>query len=253
MSTQSQTTRYGATALIIAALCACGVPQAQAQSEPKPKPQAQAQPPKQPQPKKEPDTPASVRGGSFYAFGGFAALAADTNGQLPNEKGSPVNLIAGGGYGVTPNLAAELNVLAAGRKLDTPAAVQAQLGPYASGTEKTSMGIFGLGATLKYVFVVDNFAPYVGGGVGLYTTTYGTWTDAIGCSNNCAGTGPRVTDHSTDIGVHALAGADIHFTAKDILAVEVRYLKLKADLQDIGLGKVDSGGTFVWMGYRRIF
>jgi len=35
--------------------------------------------------------------------------------------------------------------------------------------------------------------------------------------------------------------------------VEIRYLKLKADLQDIGLGKVDSGGTFVWMGYRRIF
>jgi len=251
MNIQTKCNHTSAAALIIAALCACGLPQAQAQSEAKP--QAQAQPPKQPQPKKEPDTPASVRGGSFYAFGGFAALAADTNSQLPNEKGSPVNLIAGGGYGVTPNLAAELNVLIAGRKLDTPPAVQQQLGLYAPGTEKTSMGIFGLGATLKYVFVVDNFAPYFGGGVGLYTTTYGTWTDAVGCSNNCAGTGPRVTDHSTDIGVHAVAGADIHFTAKDILAVEIRYLKLKADLQDINLGKVDAGGTFVWMGYRRIF
>lgn len=234
----NQCKRYGAAALIAAALCVYGLP-AQAQTEAKPPKQA--------------DTPASVRGGHFYAFGGFAALAADTNGQLQNEKGSPINLIAGGGYGVTPNLAVELNLLAAGRKLDTPAPVQPQLGLYAGGTDKTSMGVFGIGATLKYVFLLDDFAPYLGGGFGLYTSTYLTRTDAIGCSNNCAGTGPRVTDHSTDIGAHALVGADIHFSAKNILGIEVRYLKLKADFNDINLGKVDSGGTFFWMGYRRIF
>lgn len=248
MNTESQYRQYGAAALIVAALGICGLPEAKAQSEAKPQPQAQ------PQPQKKADTPASVRNGHFYAFGGFAALAADANSQLQNEKGSPANLIAGGGYGVAPNLAAEINVLLAGRKLDTPATVQAQLqGPYAPGTEKTSIGTFGIGATLKYVFVVDNFAPYFGGGFGLYTTTFHTRTDALGCSNDCSGTGPRITDHSTDIGVHAIAGADIHFTAKDILAVEVRYLKLKADLHDINLGKVDAGGTFVWMGYRRVF
>jgi opacity protein-like surface antigen len=115
------------------------------------------------------------------------------------------------------------------------------------------MGAFGLGATLKYIFLLDNFAPYLGGGFGLYTTTYLTRTDAVGCVNNCAGTGPRVSDHSTDIGVHALVGADIHFSPKNILGIEIRYLKLKADLNEIGLGKVDSGGTFFWMGYRRIF
>ena len=42
-------------------------------------------------------------------------------------------------------------------------------------------------------------------------------------------------------------------TAKDILAMEVRYLKLTADFNDIGLGKVNSGGTFFWLAYRRIF
>lgn len=230
MNIQSQTTRYGAAALIITALGVCGLPQAQAA-----------------------DTPASVRGGHFYAFGGFAALAADTNSQFQNEKGSPANVIAGGGYGVTPNLAVELSLLFSGRKLDTPAPVQAQLGPYAGGTDKTTMGAFGPSVALKYIFVADNFAPYVGGGVGLYTTTYLTRTDAIGCSNNCAGTGPRVSDHSTDVGVHALVGADIHFSAKNILAIDIRYLKLRADLSDINLGKVDSGGTFFWMGYRRIF
>jgi outer membrane protein W len=246
MNTRSRTTRHGAAALILTALCAFGL-QAQAQTEAEPQSEAQ------PQPKKEPVTPASVRYRRFYAFGGFAALAADTNGQLQNEKGSPVNLIAGGGYGVTPNIAVELNVLLAGQKLDTPAPVQQQLGIFAPGTDKTSIGVFGVGATLKYIFVVDNFAPYLGAGFGLYTTTYLTRTDAIGCSNNCGGTGPRVSDHSTDIGAHALVGADIHFTAKDILGMEVRYLKLTADFNDIGLGKVNSGGTFFWMGYRRIF
>jgi outer membrane protein W len=244
MNTQLQT-RYGAAVLIIAALCASSLPQAQAQTEAKPQ--------AQPQQKKETETPASVRGGHFYAFGGFAALAADTNSQLPNEKGSPANLIAGGGYGVTPNLAVELNLLVAGRKLDTPEPVQGQLGLYAPGTDKTSMGAFGIGATLKYIFLLGDFAPYLGGGFGLYTTTYLTRTDAIGCSNNCAGTGPRVSDHSTDIGAHALVGADIHFSAKNILAIDIRYLKLKADLHEINLGKVDSGGTFFFMGYRRIF
>jgi outer membrane protein W len=241
MNTPLQTIRYGAAALIIAALGVCGLPQAQAQAEAKP----QAQ--------KQPDTPASVRGGHFYAFGGFAALAADTNDQFQNEKGSPANLIAGGGYGVTPNLAVELSLLFSGRKLDTPAPVQGQLGLYAPGTDKTTMGAFGPSVALKYIFVMDNFAPYVGAGVGLYTTTYLTRTDAVGCVNNCSGTGPRVSDHSTDIGAHALVGADIHFSAKNILAIDIRYLKLKADLSEINLGKVDSGGTFFWMGYRRIF
>jgi len=73
MNTPFKTPRCRAAALVIAALGVCGLPQAQAA-----------------------DTPASVRGGHFYAFGGGAALAADTNSQFQNEKGSPVNLIAGG-------------------------------------------------------------------------------------------------------------------------------------------------------------
>jgi len=41
---------------------------------------------------------------------------------------------------VTPNLAVELNLLFSGRELDTPAPVQSQLGLYAPGTDKTTMG-----------------------------------------------------------------------------------------------------------------
>jgi len=62
MNTRLQAPRYGAAALMIAALGICGLPQAQAA-----------------------DTPASVRGGHFYAFAAGAALAAETNSQFQNE------------------------------------------------------------------------------------------------------------------------------------------------------------------------
>jgi hypothetical protein len=48
-----------------------------------------------------------------------------------------------------------------------------------------------------------------------------------------------------------LAGADYHFTAKDMVAAELRYLKLDTDFGDIVPGKVHVGGTFLWLGYRR--
>ena len=247
MNAQSMNNHYGAAALIMAALGVCVLPEAQAQTEPRPV----AQP--QPQPQKQPDKTASGNGGKFYAFGGFAALAADKNSQLQGERGSPVNLIAGGGYRLTPNLAAELNVLLAFRALDTPPTAQPPAGTFSPGTLDSSMETSGRGATIKYSFAVGRFAPYFGGGFGVYTTTFRTTSEAPGCVNNCAGTGPRIRERSTDIGVHALAGADYHFTAKNVLAGEIRYLKLRADFGAIVPGKVDAGGTFFWMGYRRIF
>ncbi len=252
MNTGSQYRQYGAAALIIAAvLGVLSAPDARAQAQAAPQPQAQPQA----QPQKAPDKAASASGGSFYAFAGFAALAADENSQLTGEHGSPVNLIAGGGYKLSPGLAAELNLLVAFRELDTPATAQAQLpqGTYVPSTLKSSMTTSGIGATVKYSFAVDRLAPYFGGGFGLYSTRFVTTSEAPLCTNNCAATGPYITERSTDIGVHALAGVDFHFSPKDIFATEVRYLKLKADFGATVPGTVDAGGTFLWMGYRRIF
>jgi len=244
MNAQSKRKHYGAAVLIAAALGVCGLPQAQAQTEPQPVAQARTQP------KPQPETAASS---GLYAFAGFAALAGDKNSQLQGERGSPVNLIAGGGYRLSPNLAAELNVLLAFRVLDTPTTAEPPAGTFAPGTLDSSMGTGGIGATVKYSFAVDRFAPYFGGGVGVYATTFRTTSEAPGCVNNCAGTGPDVSARSTDVGVHALAGVDYHFTAKDVLAGELRYLKLRADFGAIVPGKVDAGGAFLWMGYRRNF
>ena len=247
MSTQIKRNHYGAAALIAAALGVCALSQAHAQTEPRPQAQPQAQP------QKQPDKAAAAGSGNFYAFAGFAALYADKNSQLTGERGSPVNLIAGGGYRLTPNLAAELNLLLAFRVLDTPTTAEPPAGTFAPGTLDSSMGTVGIGATVKYSFAVDRFAPYFGGGLGFYRTGFLTTSEAPGCVNNCAGTGPDVSARSTDVGVHALAGMDYHFTAKDVVAGELRYLKLRADFGAIVPGKVDAGGAFLWMGYRRNF
>jgi len=189
----------------------------------------------------------------FYAFGGFAALYADENSQLQGESGSPINLIAGGGYRFSPNLAAELNILVAFRTLDTPQTAQPPAGTYAAGTLDSNIWTVGIAATLKYRFIVGRVAPYIGGGVGYYYSNFLTTSEATGCVNNCDDTGPRVEASSNDFGAHVVGGADYHFTAKDVLAVEIRYLKLKADFGAVVPGDIDVGGTFFWMGYRRYF
>ena len=228
MNTQSMYKKYGA-ALIAVALGVCALPQARAQT----------------------DTAASSSG--FYAFGGFAKLFAEKNSQLTGERGSPVNLIAGGGYRLTPSLAVELNLLFALREADTPSTARPPAGTYAAGTLESGMGTIGIGATVKYSFAVQRFAPYFGGGIGAYSTTFLTTSEAPGCTQNCDNTGPERSASSGDVGIHAVAGVDYHFTPKHVLSGEIRYLKLKTDFGAIVPGKVDAGGTFLWMGYRRNF
>jgi opacity protein-like surface antigen len=245
MNTASHYRQCGAAALIMAALGVCALPQAhaQTQTQTEPQPQSVAQP--------QPDMAASSA--RFYAFGGFAALYADKNSQLQGESGSPINLIAGGGYRFSPSLAAELNILVAFRTLDTPPTAQPPAGTYASGSLDSSIWTGGIAATIKYMFAVGRIAPYIGGGVGYYSTHFLTTSEAPGCVNHCDDTGPRVQARSNDVGAHVVGGADYHFTAKDVLGVEIRYLKLTADFGDIVPGNVDVGGTFFWMGYRRYF
>ena len=130
--------RYRAAALLAATLAVSWHAQAQIQA--------------QPLPQRQPPRTASAAPGNFYAFAGFAALAAEENDQFTRERGSGVNLIAGGGYRLTPNFAVELNVLFAGRRLDTPASAEPPAGTFAAGTLKSAMGTAGLGGTLKFTF-----------------------------------------------------------------------------------------------------
>jgi opacity protein-like surface antigen len=239
MNTGSRYGQYGAAALFVAALGVCALPQAHAQS--------------QPQPVVQPQPDVAATSARFYAFGGLALFFVDGNSQLQGESGSPINLMAGGGYRFSQNLAAELNLLVAFRTLDTPQTARPPAGTYAPGTLDSTIWTAGIAATLKYRFIAGRTAPYIGGGVGYYSSNFVTTSEATGCVNHCDDTGPRVEARSNDFGAHVVAGADYHFSAKDVLAVELRYLKLKADFGAIAPGDMDVGGTFLWMGYRRYF
>jgi len=100
---------------------------------------------------------------------------------------------------------------------------------------------------------VGLYALLLGLGIGRYTTTYRTTSEASTCQQHCADTGPRVTSRSRDTGYHAAVGADYHLRAKDVISVEFRHLKLDANFDDIGLGDVKAGGSLLWLGYRRYF
>lgn len=224
----NQRNRYAAT-LIAAALGVCGVPQAQAQSK-----------------------PAAAPSSGFYVFGGFAKLFAEKNSQLTGERASPA-VIVGGGYLVTPSLAVEVNLLAVGREVDTPSTAQPPAGTFQPGSLESDMATGGIAATVKYRIPVQQFVPYVGGGLGAYGTTFLTTSDSLGCTNDCNNNGPRVEKRSGDIGIHALAGLDYHVVPHHVVSGELRYLKLRADFGDIVPGKVDVGGLFLWAGYRYFF
>ena len=205
-----------------------------------------------PQAAAQPAAPDPKDVGRFYAFGGAALFGAVTNSQLQGERGEG-GLIGGGGFRFSPLLSFELGFLGATRRLDTPASAQPAAGTFKAGTLKSHMGTGGLNLAVKFHFVLDRFEPYVGAGVGRYTTNFRTTSEATTCQQNCADTGPRVTSRSRDTGVHAVVGADYHLRAKDVLAAEFRYLKLDTNFDDVGVGDVKAGGSFLWFGYRRYF
>jgi hypothetical protein len=190
--------------------------------------------------------------GRFYAFGGFALFGPDTNDQLRGERGE-LGVIGGGGFRFSPLLSFELGVLGAGRRLDTPASAAPAAGTFKDGTLRTNIGSGGLNLAVKFHFTLDRIEPYIGIGAGRYTTSFRTTSEATTCLQHCADTGPRVTSRSRDTGYHAVIGTDYHLRAKDVIAVEFRYLKLNANFDDIGLGNVKAGGSLLWLGYRRYF
>jgi len=192
--------------------------------------------------------------GRFYGFGGFALFGPDSNDQLQGERGG-LGLIAGGGFRYTPFLSFELGVLGAAYRLDSPAGTSAAPAPgtFKDGTLRTNLSTGGLNLSVKFHFAVDRIEPYVGVGVGRYTTDFRTTSEALSCERRCSDTGPRVTSRSRDTGYHAVIGADYHVTQKDVVGVEFRQLRLDANFDDIGLGNVKAGGSLLWLGYRRYF
>jgi opacity protein-like surface antigen len=234
---------FRASAAICIAAGVLGAPQALAQS-----------PPAQGETYPVPEQPAPAKAGPFYAFGGFALFNPDSNSQLSHQRGDAANLIAGGGYRFSRIFSLELDFFGGGQRLDTPPGATPAAGTFKDGSLDTRMTTAGLALAAKFSFPpAGKLEPYVAGGAGRYTTRLMTTSEDPLCEQHCFDTGPRVSQTSHDTGYHASIGGDYHFTPKDVLAAEVRYLRLEASFENIVPGKVNAGGTFVWMGYRRYF
>ncbi|HMH17259.1 MAG TPA: outer membrane beta-barrel protein [Burkholderiales bacterium] len=195
---------------------------------------------------------ASPTFGRFYAFGGLGVLIPQGNPQLHGENAG-LSGLAGGGFRFSPLLSLEVGLLATGQSIDSPAAAAPAAGTFKDGTLKTQIGTGGLNVGVKFHFPLDRFEPYVGAGVGAYTTNFRMTSEATSCQQHCSDTGPRVTARSHDVGYHALVGLDFHLRPKDVLVAEFRYLRVKANFDNINLGNVNAGGSLLWMGYRRYF
>jgi opacity protein-like surface antigen len=252
----SKRRRASAAAATVLAACIAGAAPALAQSPDQP--QQSTQPPSPPPAQGEtyfvPPPPAPAKAGPFYAFGGFALFNPDDNDQLRHQRGDAANLIAGAGFRFSRMLSLELDFFGGGQRLDTPPGATPAAGTFKDGSLDTRMDTTGLAISAKFNFLpAGRFEPYVAGGAGRYTTRLRTTSEDPSCEHHCADTGPRISRSSNDAGYHAAVGADYHFTAKDVFAGEIRYLRLDASFDDIVPGKVKAGGTFVWLGYRRYF
>jgi len=210
-----------------------------------------APPPPQEKPAKIP--PSASVAGKFYVFVGPGYFAPDSNSQLNNQHSEFAAFIGGGGYRFSDLFSLQLDLVGTGQKLDTSSSVAPPPGTFAPGTLQTHMYTDGLALTARLNFPAGRWEPYVAGGGGIYSTLFSTTSEAIGCQQHCGDTGPRVSSRSNDFGYHAAIGLDFHITQKDVIGGEVRYLGLKSNFDDIGVGKVNAGGIFAWLGYRRYF
>lgn len=227
MDTQSRKCRNAAVALLLALPILCA---RQAAAQPAP--------------------PLGADDGRLYLFGGPAGFVAQKNGQLSGERGEAA-LIAGAGWKLLPYLSIEGGLFFASRRLDTPAATTPPAGTFQD--VDTSISTGGGYVSAKSHFQVGPLEPYVGLGVGRYSSEWRTTSEAAGCQQNCSDTGPRITSTSNDTGYHVAVGADYRFLRRNAVSVELRQLKVDAHFDDIGIGKVHAGGSLLWVGYRRYF
>jgi len=172
--------------------------------------------------------------GRWYMSGAVGAFNEETNSQLVNQEGY-FGLAINGGYRLTPHIALEIDGLFASQRIDTPATIP----PSALGTPDSRASLYsgGIGGLVKFILPLDRVELYVGGGLGVYTTTLLVEGDLLGAHT-------QLTEYDTDVGFQAVAGADFYVSRHVSLGLEYRRLKLDANLDVLIPGDLDMGGDF---------
>ncbi|MGH8864068.1 MAG: porin family protein [Burkholderiales bacterium] len=182
------------------------------------------------------------RVGHWYLSGAVGAFEEETNSQLVNQDGQ-FGLAIGVGYRLTPHVALEIDGLFATQDIDTPATIPAS----ALGTaDSASLYSGGIGGLVKFILPLDRVELYVGGGLGIYTTT-------LLVEGSLQGAHTELTENDTDVGFQAVAGVDFFVARRVSVGLEYRRLKLDANLGATLPGDLDMGGDFLFATVRGHF
>ena len=157
------------------------------------------------------------RVGRWYLSAEAGTFKEGSNSQL--DLDGRFGAAIGAGYRITPHFALEIEGLFASQVLDTPSTVAG----VALGSIDGRANIYtrGVGSLLKFVLPLDRVELYVGGGIGVYNTSF--WTD---------------------VGFQTVAGADVFVSRHISLGVEYRRLKFNAVLGSFVPG-LDLGGDLL--------
>ena len=183
------------------------------------------------------------RVGHWYLSGAVGAFNEQTNPQLVNQDGR-IGLAISGGYRLTPYVALEIDGLYASQHIDTPSTIPGSALGTVDGRANLYSG--GMGGLVKFILPLDRVELYVGGGLGIYTTT-------LLVKGTLMGAHTELTENDTDVGLQAVAGADFFLSRRISLGLEYRRLKLDANLGDIVPGDLDMGGDFLFATVRGHF
>ena len=159
------------------------------------------------------------RVGRWYLSGAAGAFNKETNSQLVNQDGQ-FGLVVGAGYRLKPHVALEIDGLFASQRVDPG---------WALGSDDGRANLYGIGGLAKFILPLDRVELYVGGGLGLYSTTL--WKD---------------------VGLQAVAGLDLFVSRRTSVGLEYRRLKLDTFLGALVPG-FDLGGDFLFATVRRHF
>lgn len=163
------------------------------------------------------------RVGRWYLSGAAGASIEETN-SLFFDQDDKFGLAIGAGYRLTPHVALEMDWLFASQHVDTPSSIPGwALGNADDGANLYSRGIGGL---VKFILPLGRVELYVGGGIGIYTTTL-----------------------FTDVGFQAMAGADFFVSRRISVGLELRRLKLDAIVGAL-VPDLDLGGDFLFFTVR---
>lgn len=167
---------------------------------------------------------------------GLGSFTPDSNSQLGEQNGE-YYLPLGIGYRQSARLEWDFDYTLAHQSVTTPSTIAAPgQGTFLRGTvdARSSLNTEGFAGTVRYFYPLGQLEPFVGGGIGLYKTTFTATGQQLGFPM-------EMKTSSTDIGFHLVAGIDMYVTQKTAISVELRNAKVNANLGS-AVGDVKSGG-----------